>query len=306
MALCDVNRKLSAVAASRTRRSLVVGTVVLLAAAGAACDSSSDNNADSGTAGGGGGTGGTGAKAGTGGTGGKAGSGGTGGAGKAGSGGTGVGGKAGSGGAGSTAGSGGASGKAGSGGASGSGGAAGTGGMCAANAGGPVTASGPDAHCTVAGVEKKQETNESACPLPADASLPDDDGGAPDFGDTLNGSEGDDDDCKYHLKWTASCIAENTDVTFTVTITKKADGQPVTKAAPSKLDLELYLNDTHLAPGLDKAVYKETSTPGVYTLGPLRFDAAGKWTVRFHVRPDCVDLTEDSPHGHAAFFVNVP
>jgi hypothetical protein len=37
----------------------------------------------------------------------------------------------------------------------------------------------------------------------------------------------------------------------------------------------------------------------------VRFDASGKWTVRFHFSADCADAV-DSPHGHVAFFVNVP
>jgi hypothetical protein len=88
-----------------------------------------------------------------------------------------------------------------------------------------------------------------------------------------------------------------------VTITDKVDGKPVV-TTPAKLDYELYLDD-HLAPNTSPK-YKTTGTPGVYTLGPLRVDQSGKWTLRYHIRPDCVDLTEDSPHGHAAFFVNVP
>jgi hypothetical protein len=31
----------------------------------------------------------------------------------------------------------------------------------------------------------------------------------------------------------------------------------------------------------------------------------GKWSVRFHIREDCLDGA-DSPHGHGAFFINVP
>jgi len=45
--------------------------------------------------------------------------------------------------------------------------------------------------------------------------------------------------------------------------------------------------------------------PGVYKVGPIRFDAAGKWTVRFHLYEECNDSREDSPHGHAAFYVSV-
>jgi hypothetical protein len=33
---------------------------------------------------------------------------------------------------------------------------------------------------------------------------------------------------------------------------------------------------------------------------------AGRWNVRFHMYEQCSDLTEDSPHGHITFFVDVP
>jgi hypothetical protein len=49
----------------------------------------------------------------------------------------------------------------------------------------------------------------------------------------------------------------------------------------------------------------ETS-PGVYQIGPIVFDQPGQWTVRFHLYGSCFDLAPDSPHGHAAFFVQVP
>jgi hypothetical protein len=263
MGFDERNQKPAPAKMFRRQRALLFGTIALLAAS-AGCDSSSD----------GGGAG----------TGANAGAGGSGASGKGGSGGT-----SGKGGSGAVGG--------------GAGGTSGAAGSCSATAGGPVTASAADKHCIVAGVETKQETNESAC-MPADPGPPpeaDDAGAMSEFGDTLNGTEGDDDDCKYHLKWTASCIEQNKDVTFMVTVTKKSDGTPLTKALP---DLEVFLSDTHNAPNT-KQVPKETA-PGVYTAGPIRFDASGKWTVRFHLREECVDLTEDSPHGHIAFYVNVP
>lgn len=183
-----------------------------------------------------------------------------------------------------------------------------SGAMCSAKAGGAV-AGDKDTHCTdSSGKAIKQETNESACKPPADAGHAHGDNGDEDAGmaveeeaPILYGSEGDDDDCKYHVKWTASCIEENTNVTFNVTVTKRADGKPLTNADP---DLEVLLSDTHPAPNTVQKP-KETA-PGVYTAGPIKFDAKGKWTVRFHLREECVDLTEDSPHGHVAFYVNVP
>ena len=128
----------------------------------------------------------------------------------------------------------------------------------------------------------------------------DSDGGVSEFGETLYGSEGDDDDCKYHVKFTASCVEKNKDVTFTATLTNKADKSPVKKATP---DLEAFLSETHTAPNT-KQVVKE-ATGGVYTVGPVQFDRSGKWTVRFHFRDECSDLP-DSPHGHVAFYIDVP
>jgi hypothetical protein len=124
---------------------------------------------------------------------------------------------------------------------------------------------------------------------------------ASEYGPTLPNASGDDDDCKYHLVWTASDVYQNTDVTFTVVATTKADSKPL---VAGELDAEAFLNDTHPAPNSGQKVV-ETS-PGKYTIGPVRFDAPGKWTVRFHIHEDCSDLSEDSPHGHVAFFVNVP
>lgn len=121
------------------------------------------------------------------------------------------------------------------------------------------------------------------------------------YGATLPNAVGDDDDCKYHLSWTATPIGENNDVTFTAVITTKTDAKPV---AAGNVDIEAFLNDTHPAPNSDAKVTE--SPTGTYAIGPIRFDAAGKWTVRFHIHEDCSDLTEDSPHGHVAFFVNVP
>lgn len=176
--------------------------------------------------------------------------------------------------------------------------------------GGPVE--GPaDAHCG----GKSQVTSESAChPAPgtggsssttsagATTGAGGSSGGDGDeYGATLENAEGDDDDCKYHIAWKSTDIYQNTDVTFTVVATTKTDGKPV---ATGELDAEAFLNDTHPAPNSETKVTE--SPAGTYTIGPVRFDKAGKWTVRFHIHEECSDLTEDSPHGHVAFYVNVP
>ena len=180
-------------------------------------------------------------------------------------------------------------------------------------AGGPVSGA-VDTHCTGDAGPITQSVSNSSCH--PDAGPPDDagadDGGAPAYGDTLFNAEGDDDDCKYHLKWTATPIRQGTDVTFTVTVTTK-DGTPAPVRPLAEegsggyypIRLEVFLNDTHPAPNT-KQTSTETSTPGTYTAGPVRFDASGKWTVRFHIHEVCEDTLPDSPHGHGAFYVQVP
>ncbi|MDB4934296.1 MAG: hypothetical protein JWP87_1268 [Labilithrix sp.] len=128
------------------------------------------------------------------------------------------------------------------------------------------------------------------------------DAGAPagdEYGETIYNSEGDDDECKYHVKWESTPVAVNTDVTFSIVATNRNDSSPVAAAEPYA---EIFLDETHPAPNTPSKT-TETS-PGHYTIGPVRFDAPGKWNVRFHFHADCVD-GEDSPHGHIAFFVNV-
>jgi hypothetical protein len=166
--------------------------------------------------------------------------------------------------------------------------------------GGPV-AGAQDTHCGT----KVQATSAAACHPDAgapDAGPAEGDGGATsEYGDTMFNSEADDDDCKYHVKWSADAIRQSADVTFTVTVTKKAESAPL---AGAPVRAEVFLDDTHPAPNTKQAS-KETAS-GTYTVGPIRFDKTGRWTVRFHFSEECEDLLETSPHGHAAFFVDVP
>jgi hypothetical protein len=127
-------------------------------------------------------------------------------------------------------------------------------------------------------------------------------GGMPmgDYGATLYNSSGADDDCKYDVSFTSTAIQQNTDVTFTVTIKTRVDDQA---AAGADANTEIYLDDTHPAPNTD---LKTTETsPGVFSIGPIQFDKAGRWTVRFHIHEECVD-SETSQHGHVAFYIDVP
>jgi hypothetical protein len=146
----------------------------------------------------------------------------------------------------------------------------------------------------------------AACHVDADApsqtDAGDTDGGAPasEYGDTLYNSEGDDDQCKYHVKWQSTPVAQNSDVTFAVVATNRNDSSPLAGAKPYA---EIFLDDTHPAP--NTPVQTTETSPGNYTIGPVRFDAAGKWNVRFHFHDECGD-GDESPHGHVAFFVKVP
>lgn len=133
-----------------------------------------------------------------------------------------------------------------------------------------------------------------------------DDGGAVDYGPTLYNSEGDDDDCKYHVTWTSTPIRLDTDVTFDVTLTNLTDMKPVSCAG---VRAEIFLGDSHAAPSPPQGTESAPGS-GVYKVGPIKFDrsstAATPWTVRFHFFEECNDADEDSPHGHAAFYISVP
>jgi hypothetical protein len=196
--------------------------------------------------------------------------------------------------------------------------------------GGPVMGA-LDSHCTVSGVKTKTETGmcidlrvpmdaatsgdaggdagatatsndggESTTPPTADCAGMQSGGG--DFGATMCNSEGDDDDCKYHVAWTSSPIRQNKDVFFDVTATKLFDGMP---ALGADIQIEAFLTDTQPTPSVN-IVTNESTGVGKYHIGPVQFNASGKWTVRFHLYQFCADTTDDSPHGHAAFYINVP
>ena len=161
--------------------------------------------------------------------------------------------------------------------------------------GGPV-AGAADTHCTLpdGGVQAQPVSMASCQSTEGDA-------GVIDYGSTLFNSEGDDDDCKYHVKFTSSGVRQDNDATFNVTATEKASGNPATGA---NMYAEVYLSDTHPAPNTNQQTVETGG--GNYRIGPVRFDAPGRWTVRFHIHAECVDLAADSPHGHVAFFLDVP
>ncbi len=172
--------------------------------------------------------------------------------------------------------------------------------------GGPVTGA-LDNHCM--GVDPIIVSQASCHPAASDAGVaePDaaagDDAAAPEpEAPVLYNAEGDDDDCKYHVKIMVTAAKQGQNATIQVTVTYLTDGKPVTGAS---IDVEAYLadNDTHVLPNGTKTT--EKSGTGIYTLAPVKFDASGRWVFRFHFFHSCSDSAEDSPHGHAAFFIDV-
>ncbi len=175
-----------------------------------------------------------------------------------------------------------------------------------------------DDHCALpdGGGFVVQATSVASC-MP-DVGAPNDDGGGCAYGDTLFGNESDDDDCKYHVKWSATPICEGAPgVVFTAVVTlKTADGSagaPLTGAntlieafttSPGDWDAADFCDtmSTHPSPSAGKTV---EGPPGTYT-GQIVFDQSGQWTVRFHFHQECLDVLPDSPHGHAAYHITVP
>jgi hypothetical protein len=184
--------------------------------------------------------------------------------------------------------------------------------------GGPVTGA-LDSHCGSGATMTVQPigtcvtgsppANQSMCGIAyaadtgagGDAGAPADDAGTgSEFGATLYNASGFDDDCKYQVAWTATPIRVNTGVTFTVVVTRLDDMQPAKCAG---IYPDVFLNDTHA--GLGPTTAAPESPPGTYKVGPVKFDVPGMWNVRFHLYGECSDAP-DSPHGHVAFYVNVP
>jgi hypothetical protein len=207
-----------------------------------------------------------------------------------------------------------------------------------ASPGGPSAPPGgtaPPDHCIVNGVPIKQATDQASCFPEAgaagddggqgtgddagqgddtsgdDASGPGDGGPTGDcdpseFGAAMYGNSGDDDDCKYDVKWSSTPICEGGNgVYFTVSAVNRVDGTPLTGATPYIEAVQACLHAVPNPPPPAVTSTEETS-PVTYKIGPIVFDRPGGWVVRFHFFGSCEDTLETSPHGHAAFFVTVP
>ena len=113
-----------------------------------------------------------------------------------------------------------------------------------------------------------------------------------------------DDDCKYGVSFQNSCLALNTPVTFNVTLKRKADGSAATGADPNSPEIYLAADASHISPSNN--IKAPEGPAGTYAIGPIVFDKSGRWVVRFHYFESCSDVPADSPHGHVAFYIDVP
>lgn len=172
-----------------------------------------------------------------------------------------------------------------------------------------------DNHCEAPdGGEIIQDTTTAGCYADAGPDSGGDDGGGDAgnigncgdnaYGATMDNNWGADDDCKYNVLWTSTPICENVPVYFTVSAVRRQDNMPLTGANARP---DVVLNCDHPIPNTPTPRDPSPEiSPGTYLVGPITFDQPGKWVFRFHFNEDCLDIADDSPHGHAAFYIDVP
>ncbi len=196
-------------------------------------------------------------------------------------------------------------------------------GACTGPVGGSVVGP-PDDHCDEPdGGRIAQVTTAEGCTAGADAAPAggDDGGGSGDpcagdmnaYGAVMYDNWGSDDDCKYDVSWQSTPICENQPVYFTVIATKRVDGTPVTGvevngefvAANPRPDVVLSCD--HPIPNVPAPRNPSPEVgPGTFVVGPIAFDKPGRWVFRLHFNEECQDYSPESPHGHAAFYIDVP
>jgi hypothetical protein len=165
--------------------------------------------------------------------------------------------------------------------------------------GGPALSSESDDHCkSPGGTEIVQSIGRCVSAVDeSDAAADEEEMGV------FFGREADDDDCKYHISFTNTCITQNQPVTFTVKLTRKSDGAAAPGAVP--VNPEIFMAEgSHVSPS--NTFSAPEGPPGTYAIGPVEFDRPGRWVVRFHFFETCSDIPDDSPHGHTAFYIDVP
>ncbi len=184
---------------------------------------------------------------------------------------------------------------------------AGAGGMAECmSSGGPVEDGATDTHCTNDSGQPIIQTIGKCETGASDVTSAGGAGGA--GGDeqyvVLTGHQGYDDDCKYDVSFTNSCVVLNEPVTFKVTLTARDTNKPATGARPDSPEVYLAGDPSHISPSFE--ITAKESPTGTYSIGPIVFDRGGRWVVRFHFYETCSDVPADSPHGHIAFYIDVP
>ncbi|HEV8548769.1 MAG TPA: hypothetical protein VGQ57_07075 [Polyangiaceae bacterium] len=118
------------------------------------------------------------------------------------------------------------------------------------------------------------------------------------------GNRAADDDCKYDVSFTNSCIEVGKPVTVTLMLRERASGSFATGAHPDSPEIYLADDPSHISPS--NSIKAPEGALGTYDIGPIVFDRSGRWVIRFHYFETCSDVPADSPHGHAAFYFDVP
>lgn len=179
-----------------------------------------------------------------------------------------------------------------------------TGSMCT-DSGGPVEDGAVDMHCIddsgnpIVQTIGKCETDSDIGTAGAGGA------GSDETYDVHTTSSAQDDDCKYNVSFTVGCVEVDKPVTFAVKVEKRAaPGGPMTGDNPNSPEVYLADNPSHISPS--NKINAPEGPPGTYKIGPIVFDESGRWVIRFHLNEECSDTPEDSPHGHVAFYIDVP
>jgi hypothetical protein len=168
----------------------------------------------------------------------------------------------------------------------------------------PVTAAGCTSMVAPPGSGGDAAAPDSGDPCPGDMNA---------YGATMYNNWGADDDCKYDVAWQSTPICKGQPVYFSVVVTKREDGTPLTgvetggQFVPGNPRPDVVLDCDHPIPNTPTPRDPSPAVaPGTYVVGPIVFDESGDWVFRFHFNEECLDIADDSPHGHAAFHIQVP
>lgn len=118
------------------------------------------------------------------------------------------------------------------------------------------------------------------------------------------GSEAADDDCKYDASFSTTCLEVGKNVTVSLNLRERDTGNPANGGHPDSPEIYLASKPSHISPS--NAIKAVEGPLGTYQIGPVVFDEPGRWVIRFHYFESCSDIPPDSPHGHVAFYVDVP